>query len=247
MPSALENFVKNFGKEKGQEKSPEVFTKEVVEQIVREVMDEFPKHGWVPVLDVNDLYRSQQGELIVRRESPQRLMDAVLNDHDLNLSFENVPSDQKYLNSAIWSTMRPETMRWAMQEGMNMTGGLSVVEVIDPTVSDIQVESIENAIPTIVMPSGETIDRSTYRATSGTVRPEDLRFIVVATVAQRFPIDQMTQDEKDRFDEWQDEMAEFQEAKKSGQRMKQPDPFNIVRAFVPPKNSAKQQTFQQAA
>lgn len=230
-PSALENFVKGF-----KQKETEVpLSKEVVEQIVRELLVELPGHGWHPVSDVSELYRSQRGELIVRKESPQRLLDAVINKHDLELSF-GADFGEKYFNSAVWTPHTPETMRWAMQEGFNKAGGLTVVEMIDPAVSNIQSEMIETSVPSIKMPNGEVINRLMYRATSGTVRPEDLRFILVATIAQRFPVDQMTEEEHHRFDEWQEEMKEFEQAKKEGHRIKQPDPFNIVRAFVPKKD-----------
>lgn len=231
-PSALENFVKGFK----QEETEVPLSKEVVEQIVRELLLELPGHGWHPVSDVNELYRTQRGELIVRRESPQRLLDAVINKHDLELSF-GADFGPKYFNSAIWTSHTPETMRWAMQEGFSKAGGMTVVEMIDPEVSQIQSEMIETSVPSIKMANGEVIDRLKYRATSGTVRPKDLRFILVATIAQRFPVEQMTQEEHHRFDEWQEEMKAYHEAKKDGHRLKLPDPFNIVRAFVPKKEA----------
>lgn len=201
---------------------------ELVSRFAAEIMKSLQAKGFVMHRNVNALLRRGWGDLIVRRESPQRLTKALVGGADIELSFGGT-FGEKYLNSAVWnSTTRPETLRWAIQEGFSSAGGLFMVEAFDPHGQDIVVEKIDNPIKTLKV-GDEMIDRTTYRATSGKIHPEDLRFVLMGVVATRFPREQMTDEEIERLEEFEIEMAEWKE---NPQGKKRPDPVFVVRGFT---------------
>lgn len=103
-----------------------------------------------------------------------------------------------------------------------------MVEAFDPNGEDIVVEEIENPIKFLEV-GGEMVDRTTYRATSGTIHREDLRFVLMGVVASRFPKEQMTEGELEKLEEYEIEIEEWEEDKKGKNR---PDPVFVVRAFT---------------
>lgn len=201
---------------------------ELVSRFATEIIESLQDKGLVMHTDVNALYKRPWGDLIVRRESPQRLTKALVGDEDIELSFGGT-FGEKFLNSAVWNpATRPETLRWAIQEGFSKAGGLFMVEAFDPHGHDIVIEKIDNLIKTLNV-GGEVIDRTTYRATSGKIHPEDLRFVLMGVVATRFPREQMTDEEIERLEEFEDEMEEWEENLRGSKR---PDPVFVLRGFT---------------
>lgn len=201
---------------------------ELVSRFAAEIIESLKERGLVMHTDVNALYKRPWGDLIVRRESPQRLTKALVNDADIELSFGGT-FGEKFLNTAVWNpSTNPETLRWAIREGFSKAGGLFMVEAFDPHGRDIRVEKIDNPIRTLRV-GDEIVDRTTYRATSGKIHPEDLRFVLMGVVATRFPKEQMTQEEQERLEEYEAELEEWEENPRLGKR---PDPVFVLRGFT---------------
>lgn len=211
------------------ERDPELkMGPELVSRFATEIIEAFQEKGLTMHTDVNAVYKRPWGTLMVRRESPQRLVEALVDEEDVELSFGGT-FGEKYLNSAVWDpTMTPETLRWAIQEGFSKGGGLFMVEAFDPKGRDLLVEQIDNPIKQLKV-GDEVIDRTTYRATSGKIHPEDMRFVLMGVVASRFPRDQMTDEEIDRLEAYEVEMEEWGENPKRNTR---PDPVFVLRAFT---------------
>ena len=201
---------------------------ELVRRFATEIIESLQEKGFAMHTDVNALFKRPWGDLMVRRESPQRLTKALVEDKDIQLSFGGT-FGEKFLNSAIWrSDLRPETLRWAVQEGCSRAGGLWMVEAFDPNGRDIKIEKIDNPVKSLDT-GHEIIDRTTYRATSGKIHPEDLRFVLMGVVATRFPKEQMTEEELERLENYEIELEEWEENARRGIR---PDPVFIKRGFT---------------
>jgi len=221
------------------ERDPELkMGPELVSRFAIEIIEAFHEKGLTMHTDVDAVYKRPWGRLLVRRESPQRLVGALVDEKDVELSFRGT-FGEKYLNSAVWDpALRPETLRWAIQEGFSKGGGLFMVEAFDPSGRDLLIEQIDNPIKQLKV-GGEVIDRTTYRAASGKIHPEDMRFVLMGVVTTRFPREQMTEDEVERLEEFEVEMEEWRE---NPRRNKRPDPVFVLRAFT-----FDRETLQEAA
>ena len=185
---------------------------EFVEHATVEIMKRFQEKGLTMHEDItNDIYNQYWGQLIVRRESPEKLIDAILHDKDIEIGFDPAKFGDKYLNCAVWAHGEDAGMRNAFLEGFSRMKGIVMIEAFKPN-PDMKVEELSKAIKFLPGAKGtEVIDRTRCRAAEGRIHPEDMRFVILQVEVQHFPEDQLTEKELER-------LAEYEEAVERGER-----------------------------
>jgi len=187
------------GKEKGEIPGKEIFSnfeylrnvsepeerREAVERFYEALVD-FYGDKIVPLSDVWGKI-SAQGNLI-RRESLEKVLHAVLEDEDIDITpynegAANVADDSDY------------GLRVAMTEGHGGSSG--VISVMGFSQDSLDVDHVER-------PSSDRREPERYghiRTASGVLQSRDVRYIIFRIPAQFFPEEHFTEDEEDRFEE----------------------------------------------
>ncbi len=149
--------------------------------------------------NVTTMYHElSSGPLVVRREDPDRLMEAVLKEAPLSIQFDgNLP----YANSVVWDPDRdgPRGLDNAILEGYGHRDYVVLVYGFEKP-EDFFLEKHEQS-----QQSFAGMDRSRVRAAAGFVPPENIRFITMRVPIKGFPEERMTEEEKDSLWEYENE------------------------------------------
>lgn len=145
------------------------------------------------VTDMNQLTRQTEGDFVVRREDPEKLLRVVKGQEDLVLKMDPKVGDV-YANSVEWTKSDgARGLTVAFQEGKGDLGGIAMVAGYQS--DNLDIRSVPNAIR-----PGQGIDRSSVRCTTGTIKSDDVRFIMTRVAAQFIPEDELTEAEIERLD-----------------------------------------------
>lgn len=169
--------------------------KEAIESVARVLIDEMRSHGGIEYKNVSDMYATLKGEkLLVRREDPQRVVDAIADGEPIVIGF---PEDDRYSNAALWEPAQDtHGLDNAFLEGYGHSN--SVVTVIGfrtPEGLDVQM------LPDAKREFGG-IDRTNVRSIQGEVQPENILFVSTRTPIFAFPENEMTEGELDILDRY---------------------------------------------
>ncbi|NQV12128.1 hypothetical protein HQ524_02085 [Candidatus Uhrbacteria bacterium] len=197
--------------------SPEM-REELVEAVVTRMHDRFIESGGQYYPDINDVLKALPNiTYIARREDPENVIDLISEDKDLKISFgDDKFSKDRYLNSVAWGPDEGVgSLKDAFIEGHGKLGNIVTVMGFE-TSNDLDVQILDES---------KTIshgrDRTRIRSTSGTVHPEDTRFVFVRVPAAQMPDHLMTDEEIDNFE---DEMEKPKAKRGAG--------LHIIRAYI---------------
>jgi hypothetical protein len=188
----------------------------------QEILNFFRESG-VEYTDISAMYDVLKGQqMIVRRESPEKLLEAVGERVPLHIDF---PPGERYSNAVIWN---PEQgvrgLDNAYLEGYGASNGIvSIVGFKQGALEDVI--AAEDASQKFA-----GLDRAYVRSVRGDVSPDDILFVSVRVPAFAFLQKDMTPQEQERFEEWEEERSQG----------KNPAPQFIHRGFLFTKNLGKQ-------
>ncbi len=158
---------------------------ELVRYALETLKDSFAESGGSYHQDINEVYEIAQGNsLIVRRHDLEKLVEAITNHTDLEISPDpNV--GEAYPNCAEWKyDLGPRGLQNALLEGHAQLGGLVTVAGFKKGGSlEIKSVNTENI-------SG--LDRDLVRFVRGRVHPEEIEFIVLRIPATLLPQGELT-------------------------------------------------------
>lgn len=170
------------------------------------------------VKDIRQLIKQAEGKYIVRRENPERLLELIDGRKALELKTDPLVSDL-YANSVEWSKSDGSNgLDVAFQEGKGDIAGLAMIAGYRP--NHLKIQTVPNS-----QRPGQGIDRSLVRCSTGTIYPEDVRFVITRVAAQFFPEDELTYPEHERI--------EYARTPEEGKRVA------IFRAFILPEAQHK--------
>jgi hypothetical protein len=179
-------------------KDPEKY-KSASKQTYKDIAGFLWDKGGEFVTDVNKIYREYGANgrtlLIVRREDPEKVL-SLSEGGDVSLTFDpQVVGDRgdKYVNCAIWPYGRNAVsgIKNAFLEGRGMAGPLVTVVGVRQNPANNQVEMAKDAMTEV----GD-IERDAVRIVSGTLKKEDLAFIIVRIQKDYFPTENLVEAEK---------------------------------------------------
>ncbi|MCR4312459.1 MAG: hypothetical protein NUV56_04200 [Candidatus Uhrbacteria bacterium] len=164
----------------------------------RQLVGELIAQGGVMHDDVNDIYRTVHDDVIVRRDSPEVIGSSVGKGKDLVLALDE-KLGAPYANAVVWSSRHGSRgLENAFLEGHAHADGL--VTVVGFTPEHIVVQTVPN-----VAQAFTSIDRTLVRSATGNVTPDDVRFVLFRLPIDRFPVEEMTEAEYQRYEEWNEE------------------------------------------
>lgn len=214
---------------------------EFVTRMIELAIEELQKKGLTYYEDPNEVYRQRWGKMVIRRESPQRLLQSLLKGQDLELAFRGLfGGGGKYNNAALYEGSHVDlntVITTAILEGFSKSGGIYTIAAFDAEAPDIHIDTAGSG-QTHRQILGETIDLTKNRAVSGTIHSQDMRFVLLGTIAQRFPKSKMTEQERERLVDFEEEVEAFKQHKKTDR----PEPFYVTRAFTFEKLLSSQQS-----
>lgn len=175
-------------------------TTETAEMVLEtfEHLSEFEEYS-----DITAMYKALPAEeLVVRREDPQVLLDAMTNNHPLEISFVGgVP----YANSVAWNPHLDGS------RGLNnaFLEGYSHLERIVTVFGFTKPDGFYFEKHPESKQQFASIDRSHVRTASGYVPNENIEFITVRFPIAAFPEARMTEIEKDSLWEYENDSSEI--------------------------------------
>ncbi|HRH32471.1 MAG TPA: hypothetical protein PLK06_04055 [bacterium] len=151
--------------------------------------------------DVNEVYRqySASKPLVVRRENPNRIVDLV-HGNDVTITFDPEVvggRGDKYANCALWphgSIEKTNGIANAFLEGRGNAGPIVMVAGYDQNAEHMSIEE-----PAEKMEEVGTISRQNVKILSGTIKPEDLEFIILRSPVKFFDKNRLTPAEQERL------------------------------------------------
>jgi len=165
---------------------------------IKEMEDFFLGLGTQEFKAVSELYNKYKNELdilAVRKENPEKVVSLAAGQEqpisfDLKVVMER---GNKYANCAIWPHGHSQVagIANAFLEGRHMAGPIALVMAVRPHEDHLQIEIPEDAMAEI----GD-IKREAVRIMSGTIKPEDLEFVIVRTQREFYPNDRLTEAER---------------------------------------------------
>jgi len=169
---------------------------------IREMLDQlsafFVEEGAAPSPDVERTLRElvqEHPRLIVRRENPRALLQALAANQPLPIRFDpGAHSGEPYPNAALLDSGL-EGLRIPYQRGFSTIETGALVFVIGFTPSE---EMRVQPIPKDAYAHYAGADRSRVRMVDGVVSRDDLRFVLVRFPRRMFPEDRMTDMELER-------------------------------------------------
>lgn len=188
----------------------------------QEILNFFRENA-VEYTDVSNMYDVLRGQqMIVRRESPEKLLETIGENVPLHIDF---PAGERYSNAVIWN---PEQgvrgLDNAYLEGYGASNGVvSIVGFKQGAISDVV--AVEDASQRFA-----GLDRAYVRSVRGDVAPNDILFVSIRIPAFVFPQKDMTEQELERYEAWEEERAQGKDA----------TPQFIHRGFLFTKNLGKQ-------
>jgi hypothetical protein len=168
--------------------------RELIKETWDALKDAFTASGGVFYENVSEVYRELKGQnLLVRRDDPKRISDAVTKKNVIELAFDPTVGG-RYANASLWSADGDQSgLANAFTEGHAHAGGLVAVMGFDR--GSLKVEPV----PGLKGVGGTR--RHLVRGVEGRISPENIRFVVIAVPASFFPEDEMTEDERELLDE----------------------------------------------
>ena len=159
----------------------------------REFMLALRQGGGEKFDDIGAMYSKLKGErLIVRRSNPEEVVSAVANNKSFPITYEH---GTPYNNSVEWSSdMGTEGISNAYLEGYAHKNNIVAVYGFKPKGGEVEVVQL----PHTEMRYGD-MRREQVRSVSGTVSPENIRFVSLRIPAESYPEKEMTEDEQDRL------------------------------------------------
>ncbi len=182
----------------------------------QEFMRTLSSVGGQEFTDVTAMYGELKSErLIVRRTDPDAVIGAIANHAPLEIAFAG---DTPYNNAVEWAAdMGPNGISNAYLEGNAQKNAVVAVFGFRPKGGQVEVAQL----PHTEMQFGD-MRREQVRSVSGTVDPEDIRFVSLRIPAESYPESGMTEDERDR-------LFDYQENLKGGRRT---EPVFIHRGYL---------------
>lgn len=166
--------------------------REAVARIVADAVEAARVIGGEYFEDVDELYRQYAvADTLVRRDDPARLLDVAVDAEPYVVSFAG---KQPFANGAAFGP-RGEGMANALLEGFS---GDVVAAVVGFDGGSVDAQTVPDAGITKRRPGGASLSRAYVRAISGTVAPDDLRFIILRIPKAFFPDDQLRPEEEER-------------------------------------------------
>ena len=151
--------------------------------------------------DINDIYRSKRfgnDRMIVRKENPADLIRTIARGLPHQIGLDAQLGDL-YPNAVVWNPNDGSRgIEIAYLEGHGNIGGFVTVVGFAPS-DRVRVREI----PGIGIGLTGT-DRSLVRCATGKILPEDVRFLMLRIPIDRFPVEQMTEGERETYEEWVD-------------------------------------------
>lgn len=184
-------------------KLPEAQKRELMENTSEHVLGFLREHA-AEFTEMSRLYEALKGEqTIVRRDSPERILEAIESDTPIHIDF---PEGTRYSNAVIWSAQDgPNGLQNAYLEGYGHANGIvTVMGVRRGAISDI--EQLSDSAQRFA-----GLDRSLVRSIRGDIRADDILFVAVRVPAHVFRESDMTESERDRYDEF---LSDKEEGKK---------------------------------
>lgn len=163
----------------------------------RELTNFFLDLGAKEYKDVSRLYNkytSGRNCLVVRKEDPEKVVTLAAGQEQELFFDPKVAMERgdKYSNCAIWPYGHSQVagIANAFLEGRHMAGPLALVIAVKTTGNHLQVEIPEDAILEV-----GSIKREAVRILSGTIKPEDLEFVILRAQKDYYPETMLTDEE----------------------------------------------------
>lgn len=168
--------------------------KEKIEETFMDMCKYFQLCGGRMTEDVSDIYRSyirDNSSLVVRRESPESVVD-IASGGEKKIHFdENVAAGRgdKYANCAIWpyGSSPVAGIKNAFLEGKSFAGPIVSLMAINLKGGNLTVEEAKDKIMNI-----GNISREAVRVLDGVIKKENLEFIILRLPYNFFPKEMLT-------------------------------------------------------
>ena len=153
--------------------------------------------------NVADIYRGVHGPILVRREDPRSALHAVLQHESIELSYKKdlgleEKTDTPYFNATRWQGASDVSgLRNPFIEGFSQAEGVVTVLGFEqgPQIEVVHPEYVAEKL------QDSNIAHEKDVAVSGTLRHEDLLFMVTRMPTKFVPVEELSDDELDRYDE----------------------------------------------
>ena len=198
-----------------------------VEQAVRSMKNELEMAGAEYYQNVAELYEELKGSFLIRRDDPTKLMKLATEEIPIEIASQ-MRGAKPYPNTTLWSRGdAPAALAMAFTEGKAQIGGISMIAGFKKG-RELSLKRLPAAEKTHQKHVGEA--RAFVRFASGTVLPEDLRFLIMRVPLSLFPEELLTEEEEDFL---------FEDDAESGMRKKT---RMVLRGFLLPKRMATAET-----
>lgn len=196
--------------------------KHLIEDTALDAMTHLSKAGYKEYESIDAMFRDLSvADFIVRRESPARLLDSVKNHAPLSIHF---PEGTRYSNAVEWDpTFRIESMNNAFFEGYGMANGIVTV------MGSVRRETLDVQKLPDAQRDFYGLNREAVVSVAGEVPADDIAFAMVRIPIYAFPLEMMTDHERDIYEEWDE--------KRHHAREKRVEPKFIYRGYINPKYS----------
>lgn len=164
------------------------------------------ERGGITYTNVADLYRELKNETcVIRREDPKKILETFGEGKELRIAKQ--PEDRApHANAVEW---KPEYgdrgISTAFLEGHGDAFGIVTVLAFKRG-TDLDMERVPSSQRAI------KIDHQLMRTISGSIHPQDVRFVIIRIPIDRFPVEEMTEEERERLDEWREDSATHKKA-----------------------------------
>lgn len=175
---------------------------ELVEQFVAAMKEVLEKKGFKFEDDVNSIYKKYNNKtILMRKESPVKLLKAIIGNNPLELSFGSV-TGHKYPNCALWNNAdKFGGLNNAIKEGRFDLGGVvTIIGFREDPGDELEIHDIE----TREQKNIGGIDRSLVRCAEGKIKPEQIEFIIMRSPADRVPYNLLSRDERDKLSDYEE-------------------------------------------
>lgn len=149
--------------------------------------------------NINDLYKLfNQKNYLVRREDPKKIAYLVGKNQPIKVSLDKEINNE-YGNCVSWNySQGSRGISTAILEGHGELNGLVTIIGFEPNNNATINHNISKN------PGQAGTDRALVRAMEGDIRFEDIKFIILRAPAINFPEDEMSDQEKEAFDDFID-------------------------------------------
>lgn len=173
--------------------------RELIRNSAQSTLDALRQAGGIEYVDMSRLYNDIAGSgvtnLIVRREDPTKVLGAFA-EGSFTITF---PDGERYSNAALWDPRAGAPgLDNAYLEGYGHLNHVVVVVGFLPN-DDMDIVQLPDAQRQFA-----GIDRTRVRSVCGVVSDRDIVFVSVRIPAFAYPYDQMTQSERERYDDFLD-------------------------------------------